>query len=310
MLHHCQIIGPLHLPEERDYVLIVTGKINRRRDRRQPPLFGPSLVARFELTAIGLNHVGREPLGKNIIFIGNGGQHDGGIVLIGQSGVGIHVGPDLFDKLLLEFDHPRIENRVGAGLIFELIGGGDAIAALEPPVGQQIHININAFLLEAMDQVIEAFQTAGIQVLGVILPLAFCELENIGCGIVRIHLMKPDQVDAKLRQSACHFFTIGMRGKVGGAIEVGAPETRHGTVFEDESSAIGLEKSVSAGRFFPFKNKRQIHGSIVPRQCIRNYAARGGLHIIGPFNWQSLDWEFTCGRTEAAQAGRKSDFIG
>ncbi len=138
------------------------------------------------------------------------------------------------------------------------VGGRHSVTAPEGAVGQQIQINVNAFPLEAMDQIIQSIQTDRVQALRVGQPPALGKLENIRSGIVRVHLVEPDEVDAELGQAARHFLAVRRCRETGRVVEVGAPKARDSAILKDQSGGLRPQKSVPARRFLPVKDEREI----------------------------------------------------
>ena len=181
--------------------------------------------------------------------------------------------PDLGAKLLLQLDQAWVEVRVGACRRAQLLGLGHAVAGTEAAVGEDIEIDVDALLLEAVDQVVEPVHALGVELPRVVEALALGELEDVGGGPVAVELVEAHEVDAELGEPPGDLLAVAVRGEVGHAVEVGAPEARLGAVLEEHFAVAALQEAALAGGLLIREHVAEVDRGIIPGEVENDGAA-------------------------------------
>jgi hypothetical protein len=170
------------------------------------------------------------------VLVGDLLHGKGRLVHVAKAGVRIAVREELRGVLLLQLDHPPVEDAGPLHRVFpprvHLGRIADAVARLEMPVAQEVEIDVNALLFQLRDEVVVAVENLGIEGTGI----ASAVVDQSGPSAVGG--VQPHQVDPKAGQSrGGGFGDVSGRRRTGTA-HVGAEEPGPRAVGEDKVSLL------------------------------------------------------------------------
>ena len=134
------------------------------------------------------------------------------------------------------------------------------VAFLKLAVGHQVHVDIDALVLTAVNKIVQAIQGLGIQHTGGGDALTLGISEDVGCIPLSVHLMESDHIAASLSQALGALGGIFLGREASTAVYIHTPETGQSAVLKAEILTYCMDKATLAGRLFVFKNEGNIHG--------------------------------------------------
>jgi len=191
----------------------------------------------FQPSAVGFE---RDGLGEEVVLVGELHQGDGRVILVRQLRVRVHVRPQVLGELFLQLDELRVEVGVGLRAGLELVHRIHPVSGLEVPVHELVEVDVDALLLEAVHQVVEAVEVLGIELAGVVdIPSEEVPLGPDGVGMVGA-----DDVDAEASQTPGDLLRLLVGWEVGAGGEARAPEAHLlARVCEDEPAVPRLHET-------------------------------------------------------------------
>ena len=226
-------------------------------------LLEDGVVDRVALVA---EHEVAEVVGE-VVLVGQEQPHDGGVVLVGDAGIGVLVGQVSLVELLHQVADLVVEVAEALALVALtldlIIARLDAVAGFELAPDVEVEPHIHALVAQALDPPVQPVHRLRVEVAGVIELLVDDGGANPAGGVM---VVNPHEVVAELGDTPGLFADLFFAREDGICRDVPTPEPRRRAVAEDQPVPVGADGPQCPGGLVIQEAK--VNGRAIPEQRV------------------------------------------